>query len=52
MAKDRFEKVYTQGIMNTIEIWVDKQAGVNYMYYGAGIPADLPHCWIKTASRL
>ena len=38
---DRFEKVYSQGVMSTIEIWVDKETGVNYIYrangYGAGL---------------
>ena len=38
---DRFEKVYSQGVMNVIEIWVDKETGVNYLYlaqgYGAGL---------------
>lgn len=43
MAKnnERFEKIYTQGISSVIEIWVDKETGVNYMYrssgYGGGI---------------
>lgn len=41
MAKDRFEKVYSQGIMNTIEIWVDRQTGVNYMYYSGGYSGGL-----------
>ncbi len=32
MAKDkRFERVYSQG-MGTMEIWVDKETGVNYLY--------------------
>lgn len=38
MAKDnnkRFEKIYSQG-MGTIEIWVDKQTGVNYLYRQSG----------------
>ena len=38
MAKDnnkRFEKVYSQG-MGTMEIWVDKQTGVNYLYRQSG----------------
>ncbi len=36
MAKEkRFEKVYSQG-MGTIEIWVDKQTGVNYLYHQSG----------------
>ena len=41
MAKEnRFVKVYTQSV-NTIEIWVDKETGVNYLYrsgvYGGGL---------------
>ena len=36
MVKDkRFEKVYSQG-MGTLEIWVDKQTGVNYLYRQSG----------------
>lgn len=36
MAKNqRFEKVYSQG-MGTMEIWVDKQTGVNYLYRQSG----------------
>lgn len=36
MAKDkRFEKVYSQG-MGSIEIWVDKETGVNYIYRQSG----------------
>ena len=32
MSKDkRFEKVYSQS-MGTMEIWVDKETGVNYLY--------------------
>ena len=29
---ERFEKIYEQGIFNVIEIWVDKETGVNYMF--------------------
>jgi len=37
MAKDeRFERVYTQGVVNTVEIWVDKKTGVNYMFRQSG----------------
>ncbi|MBR3810870.1 MAG: xylan 1,4-beta-xylosidase [Agathobacter sp.] len=37
MAKEkRFEEVYTQGVMNTINIWVDNQTGVNYLVYSNG----------------
>ncbi len=31
----RFEKVYSQG-MGSMEIWVDKQTGVNYLYRQSG----------------
>ena len=37
MAKtDRFEKVYSQGALSTIEIWVDKETGVNYIFRQSG----------------
>ncbi len=36
MAKEkRFEKVYTQG-MGTVEIWVDKETGVQYLCRQSG----------------
>mgnify|MGYP007003830021 CR=1 FL=1 len=31
MGKERFEKVYSQGTLNAMEIWVDKETGVNYL---------------------
>ena len=36
MDKERFERVYSQGVMNVTEIWVDKQTGVNYIFHAAG----------------
>ena len=34
MAKyKRFEKVYSQGGMSVMEIWVDKETGVNYVFH-------------------
>lgn len=37
MAKnDRFEKVYSQGAMSVIEIWVDNETGVNYIFRQSG----------------
>ena len=37
MAKEeRFEKVYSQGFIEVMEIWVDKETGVNYLYHAAG----------------
>ena len=38
---NRFEKVYTQGQLEGMEIWVDKQTGVNYLYHFAGYGAGL-----------
>ena len=41
MAKDnRFEKVYSQG-MGSVEIWVDKKTGVNYIYRQSGYSGGL-----------
>lgn len=36
MAKERFEKVYSQGAVNVTEIWVDRETGVNYVFHAAG----------------
>ena len=32
---NRFEKVYSQGL-GAMEIWVDKETGVNYLYHQSG----------------
>ena len=32
----RFEKVYSQGKVNVMEIWVDKETGVNYVFHASG----------------
>ena len=29
---DRFQKIYSQGVVNIIEIWVDRETGVNYVW--------------------
>ena len=39
--KERFEKVYSQGVANVTEIWVDKETGVNYMYHSSGYGGGL-----------
>lgn len=42
MAKDeRFEKVYSQGVLTTMEIWVDKETGVNYLFHQSGNAAGM-----------
>lgn len=33
---DRFENVYSQGGLSTMEIWVDKETGVNYLFHTSG----------------
>jgi hypothetical protein len=33
---DRFEKVYSQGVLGSMEIWVDTETGVNYLYRQSG----------------
>lgn len=41
MAKNnRFEKIYTQG-MGAMEIWVDKETGVQYLYRQSGYSGGL-----------
>ena len=36
MAKEkRFEKIYSQS-MGAVEIWVDKETGVNYVFHASG----------------
>ena len=41
MAKEnRFEKIYSQG-MGSMEIWVDKETGVNYVYRQSGYSGGL-----------
>lgn len=42
MAKnDRFIKVYSQGALSTMEIWVDKETGVNYVFHQSGYAGGL-----------
>lgn len=41
MGKNRFEKVYTQGTVNVMEIWVDKETGVNYVFHYSGYAGGL-----------
>ena len=42
MAKDeRFEKVYSQGMLTVMEIWVDRETGVNYLFHQSGNAAGM-----------
>lgn len=36
MAEKRFEQVYTQGVLQTVQIWVDRETGVNYLFMNSG----------------
>jgi hypothetical protein len=38
---ERFEKVFSQGTFSTMEIWVDKETGVNYLYRQSGYSGGL-----------
>lgn len=38
--KKRFERTYTQG-MGSIEVWVDTETGVNYLYHASGYGGGL-----------
>ena len=41
ISKDkRFEKTYSQGV-GAVEIWVDKETGVNYIYRASGYAGGL-----------
>ena len=38
---ERFEKVYSQGKLTVVEIWVDKETGVNYLFRCEGYAGGL-----------
>mgnify|MGYP001093266855 FL=1 len=33
---DRFKKVYSHGTISIVEIWVDTETGVNYVFHRDG----------------
>ncbi|MDE5853578.1 MAG: xylan 1,4-beta-xylosidase [Ruminococcus sp.] len=43
MAKEneRFVKIYKQGVVSVMEIWIDKETGVNYLYHEDGYSGGL-----------
>ena len=42
MASDkRFEKIYSHGTVDCMEIWVDKKTDVNYIFHGSGYSGGL-----------
>lgn len=38
---ERFIKIYSQGVANISEIWVDRVTGVNYLFHAAGYGGGL-----------
>ena len=48
---ERFKKIYHQGTIDVIEIWVDTETGVNYVFHRNGNAAGLHHCLIKMENR-
>ena len=43
MAKkeDRFVRTYGQGVLDTVEIFVDRETGVNYLFTSSGYAGGL-----------
>ena len=41
MAEKRFEKVFSQGMLPALQIWVDKKTGVNYLWISEGSAGGL-----------
>lgn len=41
MTKDRFVRVYSQGKLDAIMIFVDRETGVNYMFNKVGYAGGL-----------
>lgn len=39
--KERFEKIYSQEQLCVMEIWVDTETGVNYLYHQEGYSGGL-----------
>jgi len=38
---NRFERTYKQGVLEVVEIWVDKETGVNYLFRFSGYAGGL-----------
>ncbi|MDE5577582.1 MAG: xylan 1,4-beta-xylosidase [Oscillospiraceae bacterium] len=38
---DRFKRIYKQGVVSIMEIWVDTETGVNYLYREDGYSGGL-----------
>ena len=48
---DRFEKIYSQGTMNVMEIWVDRETGVNYVFHASGYAGGMTPLWTEMENR-
>ena len=40
-SDERFEKIYTQGVLNVTEIWLDRETGVQYIWHQSGYAGGL-----------
>lgn len=38
---DRFQRIYSQGVMTCTEVWIDTVTGVNYLYHQNGSSGGL-----------
>lgn len=38
---ERFQKIYQQGVIEVMEIWVDTQTGVQYLFHRDGSASGL-----------
>ena len=47
---DRFKKVYRQGVIEVLEVWVDTETGVNYLCKAGGYAGGLTVLLDKTES--
>ena len=41
MKEKRFKKIYSQGAIDGVEIWVDTETGVSYMFKQSGYAGGL-----------
>ena len=48
--ENRFVKTYSQGVLDVMEIWVDRETGVNYLFHWNGSAPDLLPCSMRRAS--
>ena len=39
--ENRFAQIYSQGFSNIMQIWVDKQTGVQYLWHASGYAGGL-----------